>query len=122
MIIVGQASERTVLDGYTISNPISFSAFFAKTGGITGVPIESRLPASINLAPNPTTNHTSVRWTGNYSSVQILEATGRIVREAPLKPSQTSADISLQNLSPGLYYIRLQGPSGPAVVRVVLRP
>lgn len=123
VLVAGQASERTALDGYVISNTQQLTAFFAKTGAVTEMPhIKSHFTSDITLSPNPATSRTSVRWKGNYSSVHILEATGRVVRVAPLTPKQTSAEISLQNLSPGIYYIRLQGPSGTAVGRVVLRP
>jgi hypothetical protein len=112
-----------VLDGHTVSNPSVFSAFFAKTGAIANLPnIESRFTSDVTLSPNPTTGYTSVRWKGEYSSVQVLEATGRIAREYTLKPAQTSADITLQNLAPGMYYIRLQGPAGSTVGKVILRP
>lgn len=121
--VIGHMTERSDFDGNSLLRQAQAVLFIAKTGMPTAMPpVEARFPVSIVLAPNPTSGLISMRWKGVYSSLQVLEATGRIVRESALKPGQTSADISLQNLAPGLYYIRLQGPAVSAVGRVVLRP
>lgn len=70
----------------------------------------------IEIFPNPVTDYLTIDITqGTYQSCTITNALGQVMMQQQLNKKQTTLDLS--RLSPGLYFVSLQGESGAAAFR-----
>ena len=70
---------------------------------------EPALEAEINIFPNPTWDNIMVKWnTVNFSKIEILDVSGQVVFQEPVKKSQRIINIK-KRLSEGVYIVRLSG-------------
>ena len=77
-------------------------------------------PFAREIYPNPASEQVTVsyRLTGNSSTtMQVLDATGRLVKEVRVSPAEMEVRLSVADLRPGVYFCRLQGFSKKFVVR-----
>jgi hypothetical protein len=70
----------------------------------------------ISNFPNPFTTTTTIQYTsaGGHTLVQIIDATGRLIRklaEGEMLPGNYTASFNATGLPPGVYYSRLQNGS-----------
>jgi hypothetical protein len=77
------------------------------------------LAASYSIFPNPTADGI-VRVEGRYTHATVLDAVGRVVWEQPMAQAG-QAELSLRQLLPGLYFVRLTLPSGLVVMKRLVR-
>lgn len=76
------------------------------------------------VMPNPASDRLVVvnMTTGRMTSVQLLDATGRVVRHLPVPVSSTSVEVDVRGLHAGCYTVRMTDADGRArSSRVVVR-
>lgn len=95
--------------------PMSVSSIQLRNGGtVLG---EEPAAASVQVFPNPTWEHITVRWAGQgFDKITITESTGRELYGQPLQKTQREA-IVRRKFAAGIYLIRLSGPAGQSAVR-----
>ena len=77
---------------------------------------------SIKLSPNPAKNVLNIKLNGlnETATIQIVDANGIKLKEVLVaKGNSTSVAVDINNLSPGIYNVRLQTASRMAVLRFV---
>jgi hypothetical protein len=65
-------------------------------------------PVSVSAVPNPTTGELSVIWPGDVKTLEVFDASGRIVMSENVS-GKSSTGISLSGLAAGIYQLRLTG-------------
>jgi hypothetical protein len=89
---------------------VQFSTPLALAGATTGAQEEGMQPADFRLFPNPATTEQVNIVSPAAGQLQLLDATGRLLRsEALMEDRQT---IRLSDLSNGVYFVRLQYDNG----------
>lgn len=70
--------------------------------------------SSIRVYPNPTSGYTQVVLSGSVllENIDLLNLDGRLIDSFVVKPGQYRFEISLDDLAPGPYQLRINGPSG----------
>ena len=70
--------------------------------------------------PNPVREKANVRFTaGIYKNIIVSDINGRIVQSIPLNQNDAEKIISMENLTNGTYFLRLQGDGKKAVLKVI---
>jgi glucose/arabinose dehydrogenase len=75
-------------------------------------------------APNPATGSATLRRpaTGTTADVRVLDALGRLVRQAAFAAGQAELELSLSGLASGLYMVELAAPAAqPTRTRLVVQ-
>jgi hypothetical protein len=106
------AAARDVGANATISGPVGIFEFIP--------PAPARLPARIDVNPNPFGSATTIRLlnpTGLERSLEVYDATGSIVRTLELSRGQATLDGRL--LADGIYFARIAGTEAP-VAKVIV--
>ncbi|MBC7626960.1 T9SS type A sorting domain-containing protein [Ferruginibacter sp.] len=88
---------------------------------IVSVDVKNEL-FSINLSPNPATNILNIKLNGlnENATVQIIDANGIKLKETLFAPGNgASAAVDINNLSPGIYNVRLQTISRVVVLKFI---
>ena len=114
------------------TNGYNFTSEHAAIIGITppldSIP-ESMRPVSINTAadpftsnifPNPASDFVTLYYnlnSENSETLQIFDATGRVVKQVTLYPGTIETRIQVSDLNPGIYICRLQGFSRKFIVK-----
>jgi hypothetical protein len=78
--------------------------------------------ASITIFPNPTADLIAVQLpglTGQDFNVELLDASGRLVKQKIIRTGQTIAYFDTQTLYRGMYFVRISG-GGKEVTRKVI--
>jgi hypothetical protein len=129
-----------IVDGViTLDNggPVYFLVspyFTGETGTYTLDMTIERAPASavkdnaitsrIRVYPNPAREHVMVdldAFSGHLQKIELVDATGQQVISPVLSPSGNSVDISLANLSEGVYFVRMYTDKGIVTRKIILK-
>lgn len=80
------------------------------------------MPGSVKIFPNPASGMLNV-YVGNevYTDLQLLDITGKTLRQIPLNGVGEQFSISLEGLAQGIYVIKLSGASQTFTGRVVVK-
>jgi hypothetical protein len=100
----------TTLTGPTVNTPSScFVARLTALPLATTAPI-TPAPLALTLVPNPATNQVQLPGLPSNSTVYLLDAVGRVVKQSTTLA--TTAQLSLQGLASGLYIVRATDVDG----------
>ncbi len=82
----------------------------------TGLPRKNPVPG-FRLTPNPATESVQITWPRQFSisQWQLIALNGQLLRISALPVDSFRATISLTDLPPGMYFIRLVSSTGKAV-------
>lgn len=80
----------------------------------------SEVNAISRVYPNPTNGLVTIETASNISSIHVLNLAGQQVLSVSLVPTNL-ATIQTSNLSPGVYFIQVQGENTTGVQRIVVR-
>jgi hypothetical protein len=104
---------------FTDTNPFKGLNFYRlkqsdKDGGFTNSKIISLYfdrPTKLFISPNPVTDLLQVQLPqgNNYTSVNILNASGKLVLKKNIANSSTIVRLDIQNLARGWYTLKLNG-------------
>jgi hypothetical protein len=77
--------------------------------------------SSIQLYPNPVRNILTIKNVNNLEldNAQITDITGKVISTFDLKDMGLTKEISLENLSSGMYFVRINGLNNSITKRVV---
>lgn len=110
---------NAVVGGDVASSPATFgtntitsagSGYAAKLMGLVTSNKSPRADAPFALAPNPAHDRVQLSWSEDKQAQQLLlliDALGREVRQQQLPPHATQATLNLQDLSGGVYIVRI---------------
>ncbi|MBT9393098.1 hypothetical protein KLP40_07975 [Hymenobacter sp. NST-14] len=80
-------------------------------------------PVALQCYPNPARNSFGATWAQVPRRLQLLNLLGQPVRELPVTAGATGGDWSLRGLAAGLYVVRADFDTGPAVnCRLMIEP
>jgi len=116
------ANDELVLSGYVTSAPVTggqvlfmaqfrgFGPLATRAGGIAAVPLVAYPnpvgagvgAVRVSLPPHPA------------ATLAVLDGLGRCLRQQPLRATATEAEVPVQDLAPGLYFLRLTAADGRA--------
>lgn len=73
--------------------------------------LDRNIPAELLAGPIPATDFLRLEWKGLFDieSIRFYDAQGRLVRELPLMQAFGSAQLSVNDLSPGTYFLSVSG-------------
>lgn len=77
---------------------------------ITSIEENIEVPVTVTVYPNPTSELLNIKFEAPVDKlihVQIMDAQGRIVKNDRIEVSVLQKTINLQDLSPGVYFMRL---------------
>lgn len=116
---------RTFVDSGGISTDVR--GLFCRVGPGGGIqePKSQPVLAALHAAPNPATGLVHLSWSGAAHSVMIYDLLGRVVRrfDAPTGNElvwNRTDDVG-RRVSRGVYFVRLQAPSGVATRQIILQ-
>lgn len=71
--------------------------------------------------PNPASDHLVIRIPEKISTgkVSITNATGKLVLSRDLTPGESSIEMNISNLSPGIYFVRLSSQERDYLTRII---
>lgn len=81
---------------------------------------ETGNPFLCGIYPNPASSQVTVSYSlkGDDDAIlQLFDATGRVVKQIEVSPVSTQAVVSVSDLTPGIYFCRLNGYTQKFVVR-----
>lgn len=116
------ANDELVLSGYVTSAPVTggqvlfmaqfrgFGPLATRAGGIAAVPLVAYPnpvgagvgAVRVSLPPHPA------------ATLAVLDGLGRCLRQQPLRATATEVEVPVQDLAPGLYFLRLTAADGRA--------
>jgi len=85
----------------------------------TGVAEEAVSSREINLYPNPASGQVNVRWTANFEQLVLLDLTGKQLQVLNIT-GISSRVLDLRSVPSGVYFVRLSGPSGTQVKKLLV--
>jgi hypothetical protein len=110
--------------GAPIANPLVWSDWseprtFNYMHRVEGIEDIDGFGPQFTLSPNPAKGTVTVEGAADGERVEIVDMEGRVViGERPLAGSPSTVDIS--HLAPGVYLVRLSGPTGSATRKLVV--
>ena len=110
--------------GAPIANPLVWSDWseprtFNYMHRVEGIEDIESFGPQFTLSPNPAKGTVTVEGAAGVERVEIVDMEGRVViGERPLAGSPSTVDIS--HLAPGVYLVRLSGPTGSATRKLVV--
>ena len=110
--------------GAPIANPLVWSDWseprtFNYMHRVEGIEDIEGFGPQFTLLPNPAKGTVTVEGAAGVERVEIMDMEGRVViGERPLAGSPSTVDIS--HLAPGVYLVRLSGPTGSATRKLVV--
>ncbi len=100
---------------FGINTPLFFCIDRLKTRDASSTTASNRQP-ELRLHPNPTPRTLHLSWQNAQPSLlYLLDASGTVLRSEKVPAGVPSFDIDLEMLSPGIYWLVLQGASGKVV-------
>lgn len=106
----------------TISVTLPSGAFAGSSvvNSYSDVSITTALPSNkttkdsnISIFPNPVSQIVNLHFDlGRYSSVELLDLNGNVLKTIPILHSQEAVEIPVQKFEPGTYLIKLRGDTG----------
>lgn len=115
-VLVGGEFEHTLYDanGGSVMNPVPSNPdfFIAKyaTEPCPPLGVESFGETGTEVYPNPVRNRLTIQSEINWSHYKIYSILGKTVMQGQLSPNKQ--EIDLENLSPGVYLLKLKGSQG----------
>jgi hypothetical protein len=85
---------------------------------------ENVLTSQISVYPNPAREHVMIdlsAFSGSLQKIELVDATGHQVISPVLSPSGKSVDLSLNNLSEGIYFVRVYTDKGIVTKKLIIR-
>ena len=92
-----------------------------RSGTVLGLP-ETHAARQLQVYPNPAHDQATLRvdgWQGR-AQVQVLDASGRVVREHTWNDAQGLVNLDLRGLAPGLHAVVLRGAQGVLTARLLV--
>jgi len=85
--------------------------------------VEETSAAAFSLSPNPASNSVTMLFpfAGQSHAVQITNVLGETVREIQIPALTTSQDISLEGLTPGTYFVRMQNGENFTTEKLIIK-
>ncbi|MDF7810955.1 SBBP repeat-containing protein [Hymenobacter sp. YC55] len=108
LYIMGSFTDTSVFGSITITSKAPYEAFIAKLAYVT-LSTHTTSSTSVALYPNPASSAVHLSGIPTNSAVQLLDATGRVVRTTTITSGTT---VSVQGLLPGLYVVRATDAQG----------
>ncbi|MBG8553680.1 T9SS type A sorting domain-containing protein [Hymenobacter guriensis] len=110
ILVVGSCYGECSIGSTTLTSWDAYGGIFvARLRNNLPLATAAALPLPQGLYPNPATNLVHLPGLPTGTNVQVVDALGRIVRQAPLSPATT---ISVQGLAPALYILRATTAQG----------
>lgn len=107
----------------TVTNPTGCSDIHCDSVSITGVAItEATLAGEMMVYPNPTLGDVKVRFEvlSSVDRAELIDLNGRVIWKLDIDGQQSAEfNVPLSGLAAGIYAIRLAGPEGALVKRVI---
>lgn len=73
----------------------------------------------LGVFPNPVSDELEVNWIGTWvNSIEILDASGKVVQTLSVPFNATACSISLKSLAAGMYHLRASGDNHSGVVKI----
>jgi len=85
---------------------------------------ENAITSQIRVYPNPAREHVMIdldAFNGNMQKIELVDATGQQVINPVLSPSGKSVDLSLNNLSEGIYFVRIYTDKGIVTRKIIIK-
>ncbi|MEO0899908.1 MAG: T9SS type A sorting domain-containing protein [Bacteroidota bacterium] len=81
------------------------------------------LTEQVQLYPNPASEQVELSWTSQFNPYQILiyDQGGKVLRDFSLENQQEGVNIRLENLSNGIYFLRLKAKGGSLIKPLLIR-
>jgi hypothetical protein len=80
--------------------------------------------SQIRVYPNPAREHVTIdldAFNGKMQKIELVDATGQQVISPVLSPSGKSVELSLNNLSEGIYFVRIYTDKGIATRKIIIK-
>ncbi len=110
--------------GAAIGNDSIYTITLQGTGSSTGVKTVNSNKPSLVVYPNPASNNQELTISSSQaiSSIEVIDAYGRVVKTEEFNGQENQAFISTGDLSRGIYYIRVKhGTSQISATRFVIK-
>ncbi len=91
---------------------------FGYLGSVGIEPLEAQ-PIGIEVFPNPANDHCTIEFSHGPADLQLIDATGRIVRQWPAASSPFQLDLS--SFHPGIYLIRTEHADQQGQKKVIIQ-
>jgi PKD repeat protein len=99
----------------TYSTNTCFTSTTTQTINVTITGIENRSNSTeIKIYPNPANNYIEIETTLQYSSIKIIDLTGKTIKQTTLK-----SKIDVSNLTNGIYFIQIIGKRNTIMQKIV---
>ena len=85
---------------------------------------ENEITSQIRVYPNPAREHVMIdldAFNGNMQKIELVDAAGQQVINPVLSPSGKSVDLSLNNLSEGIYFVRIFTDKGIVTRKIIIK-
>ena len=80
------------------------------------------LASSFNMYPNPAESKLRIEFSeGGVENLTMLDLSGKKLMEFSLSAAEKQFELSLEGLSPGIYFIRVNGPQGQFTRKLIKR-
>ena len=111
-----QSNQAMFTEVDTMTTNFLYNLMCSGSVGVEEVSIDK----NISVYPNPTSDviNVAVPQVSAYSAVQLFDETGRLIEASPVTTNVIS--FNRNNLSAGLYFVRILKPEGSSVVRKVV--
>ena len=111
-----QSNQAMFTEVDTMTTNFLYSLMCSGSVGVEEVSLDK----NISVYPNPTSDviNVAVPQISAYSMVQLFDETGRLMEASPVTTNVIS--FNRNNLSAGLYFVRILKPEGSSVVRKVV--
>jgi hypothetical protein len=85
---------------------------------------DNAFTSQIRVYPNPAREHVMIgldAFNGVMQKIEVLDATGHQVISPVLSPSGKSVDLSVNNLSEGIYFVRMYTDKGIVTRKIIIK-
>jgi len=89
---------------------------------ISGIKPSNSIQGQITIFPNPVKDRLTVNFDGKMTMFEIINTTGRVVKSQKIEMQHTEMKqfyIDLSNLSPGIYFLRLQAGNDVVTKKII---
>lgn len=123
LIIGGIFSGEVIIGPLLLDSPEYYTNYITKLEweGTTGKYEPTLDTKNLIIYPNPASDQITVYVNSNvFSSYEILDHQGRMIRKGSVTAGQENITINLSDLSPGIYLLNVLSESGKMTERIVI--